>query len=159
MEDSTLKDEIKKLNDRLGEIEVSDKGKPFKPKKKITKSDAKKNVVMAVIVGENKEFKFEKLAIEDGTVTYNKIPRLATAEYLGTYQGKPAMILPEGSTRPISFHQVYEEDAKDKMLAAGYRLLINRIELGAIKAKKKIQGWLIFVGILVVIVLGYLLLK
>lgn len=158
-EDTTLKDQLKRLNDNLEGMKKEGKIKAIKPNKKLNTGDLKKNAVMAVVVGENKEFKFEKLNIEDGTVTLNKVPRIATAEYLGTYKGRPAMIIPEWSCEPISFQKTYEQNARDKMLSVGYRLLANRIELGAIKAKKQIKGWIIFAGIIALIVVGYLLLK
>lgn len=159
IDNSTLKEEIQKLNENFEALKKDGKIKKVKPNKKLNNSDLKSNVVLAVVVGENKEFRFEKLNIEDSTVTLNKVPRIATAEYLGTYKGRPAMIIPEWSAEPISFQKQYDEAAKNKMLAVGYRLLLNRIELGAIKAKKQIKGWIIFAGIIALIVVGYLLLK
>lgn len=158
-EQTTLKEEISKLNENFEALKKDGKIKKIKPNKKLNTSDLKHNGVLGVIIGENKEIRFEKLNIEDSTVTLNKVPRIATAEYLGTYKGKPAMIIPEWSAEPVSFLKNYEEAAKNKMLAVGYRLLLNRIELGAIKAKKQIKGWIIFAGIIALIVVGYLLLK
>lgn len=155
----TLKDEIKKLNENFQALRDDGKVKKVKPNKKLSTGDLKSNGVLAVVVGENKEFRFEKLNIEDSTVTLNKVPRIATAEYLGTYKGKPAMIIPEWSAEPINFQKQYDQAARDKMLAVGYRLLLNRIELGAIKAKKQIKGWIVFAGIIALIVVGYLLLR
>lgn len=159
MEETTLKDEIHKLNENFDEFKTEGKVKKFKPNKKLNVADTKKNFVLACVIGENKEFRFEKLRIEDSTVSVNKVPRLASAEYLGTYQGKPAMIIPEWSVEPISFDKNYDEARRSRTLAAGYRLLINRIELGVLKAKKQIKGWVIFLGIIALIVIGYLLLK
>lgn len=158
-EETTLKDQIAKLNENFEQLNNSKKIKKIKPNKKLNTSDLKSNGVLGIIVGENKEIRFDKLTIEDSTVTVNKVPRIATAEYLATYKGKPAMIIPEWSTEPISFQKQYEQAARDKMLAVGYRLLMNRIELGAIKAKKQIKGWIVFAGIIALIVVGYLLLK
>lgn len=158
-EESSLKDEIRRLNENFESVKKEGKVKKMKPNKKLNNSDLKKNNVLGVIVGENKELRFEKLTIQDSTVTVNKVPRIATAEYLATYRGKPAIIIPEWSAEPISFQKQYEQAARDKMLAVGYRLLMNRIELGAIKAKKAIKGWVIFAGIIALIVVGYLLLS
>lgn len=158
IEQTTLKEQIAKLNSNLEAVN-NEKVKKFKPNKKLSNGDLKSNHILAVVVGENKEFRFEKLAIEDGTVSLNKVPRLASAPYLGTYKGRPAMIIPEWSVEPINFDKNYDEAVRLKTLSVGYRLIMNRIEQGVIKAKKQIKGWIVFAGIIALIVVGYLLLR
>jgi len=158
-DETNLKNEIKKLNDNFNMLLESGKVKGFKPNKKLSKSDVKRNYTLAIVVGENREIKFMKVPISEGTTTIEGVPRLATTDYMLSYQGKPAMIIPEWSVQPFSPIQNYEEAVKNQMLSAGYKLLLNRIEQGEIKPKKKLSGALIFGIIIAIIVVGYLVLK
>ncbi|UCD20929.1 MAG: hypothetical protein JSW08_00055 [archaeon] len=155
--DSTLRDEIKQLTKTLDGLLDSGRVKGFKPPKKINNRDLKKNYILAIIIGENREIKFMKLPISEGTMVLEKAPRLATADYMLSYKGKPALILPEWSTKPFSPEENYEESAKNNMLAAGYKLLLNRMELGNIKTKRGLSGAMIFAIVIGLIVVGYLL--
>ena len=118
-EQTSLKEQIAKLNANLEQANSNGKIKKFKPNKKLSNSDLKSNVVLGIIVGENKAIRFEKLTIEDSTVSVNKVPRIATAEYLATYQGKPALIIPEWSVEPISFQKNYDQAVRDRTLSVG----------------------------------------
>jgi hypothetical protein len=157
VEEGTLKDEVKKLNENFDKLLESGKVKGFKPNKKLTNANVKKNYTLAIVIGENREIKFIKVPISEGTVIVDGIPRLATTDYALSYKGKPAIIIPEWSTKPFSPVENYEDTVKSQMTAAGYKLLLNRIELGKIALKKKMSGMIIILIILALIVGGYLL--
>lgn len=158
-EEGTLKDEIRKINENLEKLTSSGKVKGFKPNKKLTNSDLKKNYILGIIIGENKEIKFLKLPVSEGTTTLEGSPRLATKEYLLTYRGKPAIILPEASCKPYCLKEELDEDAKNNLLAVGYRLLMNRQEQGELKAKKGISSWMILIIVAAIGVAAYFLLS
>lgn len=156
--ETSLKDEIRALNQNFTKLIESGKVKGVKPKK-IGKSQLKKGYVNYIYVKENGNMDIIKVPIQEGTTVIDETPRLATPEYVLNWKGTPTIIQPSWSTEPFSPVQSFEQTARDKMLAAGYRLLANRVELGEIKPKKKMSGALIFIIIAAVIVGGYLLLK
>ena len=160
-EETTMKDELKKLNSNFEQLLASDKIKKFKlpSKGKLSKRDLKNNMATVIAIGENREIKFIKTAISEGTINFEGIPRIATTDYMLSYQGKPAIILPSWSVRPFSPVESYTQEVKDKMTAAGYKLLLNRIELGKVADKKKFGNWWIIPLILGVIIIGYLILS
>lgn len=156
--DKTLKDEVKELNSNVKKLLESDKSKIIKPKK-LSRGDKKKGKIRVIYLNENKDIKVIKVPIEEGTALIEGCPRLATPDYMMTWQGDPTIILPGWSTKPFSPSENLDQTTKDNMNAVGFRLLANRVELGAVKGKKSMPGWLIFVGIIGLIVVGYLLLK
>lgn len=156
-ESINLKEEIKRLNENFNNLLDSGRVKGFKPRKRLTRGNIKKNYTLVITIGENREIKFIKLPIDEGTIIHEKIPRIATTDYLLSYKGKPAVILPEWSTEPYSPTKEYDKDARDKLLAVGYRLLLNKMEQGKLKAKKQLSGAVIFAIIIALIVGGYLL--
>ena len=157
--ETNLKDEVKRLNDNFNKLLESGKIKGVKLKKTPSKFQAKNNWIYILYINENGEIKPMKQMIEEGTVMVEGIPRLATSEYRLSYLGKPAIILPAWSVKPFSPTDNYEETVKEQMTSQGYKLLLNRIELGGIKPKRKISGAIIFGIIIAIIVVGYLLLK
>lgn len=156
--DENLREDIRKLNENFNKLLAKKKVKPVKLKNRLSKFQAKHNWVYILYINENKEWKPIKCPIEEATTLVEGIPRLASPEYMTTYLGKPAMILPAWSVKPFSPVESYEETVKDQMSSAGYRLLLNRIEQGEVKTKKRISGTLIFFIIIALIVGGYLLL-
>jgi len=156
-ETNTLKDEIKKLNLHLEKLVESGIAKPFTPPKKIRRWDLVKNYTLAIVIGENREIKFLKVPIDEGTAIINNCPRLATTDYILSYQGKPALIIPEWSVEPFSPTSNYEQAIRDKTLAAGWRLLSNKLEQGTIKPQMKLSGGMIFAIIVGLLLIGYLI--
>jgi len=157
-QETNLKEEIKKLNDNFSKLLESGKVKGVKAKK-LGKFQLKKGYVRYLYINENRDIKVMKVPIEEGTTTIEGIPRIATADYMMTWDGQPTIIQPAWSVKPFSPVDNYEETVKTQMSSAGYKLLLNRIEQGGIKPKRQIKGWMIFAGVIALIVIGYLLLK
>lgn len=163
--DSSIREELKKMNDNFEKIITLAESKKIKglkivKPKKMGRSTRKKGFVNYVYIRENGTMDTIKVPpIQEGTTVAEEVPRLATPEYVLNWKGVPTVIQPSWSTRPFSPIQSFADDAKANMLAAGWRLLTNRAESGDIKPKKKISGIVIFLIIAAVLVAGYFLLK
>jgi hypothetical protein len=157
-ENTNLKDQVKRLNDGIEKLLESKKAKKVRLPKRLSRNQAKSNWVYIIYINENLELNPMKHKIEEGTTIVEGIPRLATADFKLTYKGKPAMILPAWSVKPFSPVENYEGTVKEQMASAGYKLLLNRIEQGGMKTKKRISGTVIFFLVIGLIVVGYLLL-
>lgn len=158
-EETTLKDEVKQLNDNFKALLSSGKVKGIKLPKTPSASQVKKGYAYILYINENRAIEPMKVQIQEGTTDIEGIPRIATTDFNLTYKGKPALIQPSWSVKPFSPIENYQETVKEQMTSAGYKLLLNRIEQGEIKPKKKISGALIFGLVIAAIVVGYLLLK
>lgn len=153
-EDTTVRDELKKMNENMKQL--IDTGKPLKLKK-LGKMAKKKGFVQYLYIHENGEIEATKVPISEGTTAYEDAPRLATPDYLLSYKGTPTIIQPAWSSKPFSKVENFEETVKEKMLSAGWRLLALRAEAGDVKTKKK-MGMGVIIGILLaLVVVGYLI--
>lgn len=161
-EKTTLREDVDKLKKIFGEIEKKEKKpKKFKiPRKaKVNKRNAKKNYVTVVKLNENRNIDFEKKQIDEQTITVDGIPRTATVDCIGFYKKNPIMFIYGSSLNPVSFTELKEETDKNKTNATGMKLLLNKIELGGVKEKKKLSIKVILLLLVIIIVVGYLLLS
>lgn len=159
-DDTTLRQELQDLNKNLKQFLDSGKAKKIKTPKKPSKSQVKRGYVYVYYINDNKEIEPMKVPVEEATTLIEKSPRLVSPEYMFSYKGAPAMILPSYSAEPIKNTWPTQKEVSERGLSsAGYRLLANRVELGQLKAKKKISGGMIFAIIIVVLIAGYFLLQ
>lgn len=159
-EETTLRQEQKRTNELLQKLLESPNAKKIRIKgMRIGRSQVKKNYVQIFYINDNREIAGKKVPIEEATAMLEGIPRLATTDYMLSYNGKPALIIPAWSVKPFSPVDSYEDAVKEKMTTAGYKLLLNRIEQGEIKGKKTLSGKVIFFGIAALLVIGYLVLS
>jgi len=158
-EEGTLKDEIKKLNENISKLADSKKVKDLKLKGTPSKAKVKKGYIYVIYIRENGEIDPKAVEVEEGTTMIDGIPRIAAAPYRLNYKGKPAIILPAWSVEPFNPLINYDETIRNQMTSQGFKLLLNRIELGAIKAKGKMSGFVIFIIVIALIIGGYLLLS
>lgn len=156
-EEKTLKQEVGELNSKLDKLILSGAAKEIKPKK-VSKAMRKKGYVNYIVIDGNGNMKTVKVQIDQSTTTHDKIPRLATPDCILNWKGNPTIIQPAWSTKPISIIDNFEETKKENYLAVGHRLILNRMEEGAIKSKKKLPGAVIFALIVGLVILGYMLL-
>lgn len=156
-EDNTnLKDEVKNLNQKLDQLIQSGKVKGVKVKK-LGKSEKKKGYIRYIYINENREIKAVKVPVDEGIAWFEGVPRIATTDYMMNMDGDPTIIQPSWSVEPFSPVANYEQAVRDKMTAAGYRLLLKAIKEGEVKPKKKISGLIILGIIAAVLVGGYIL--
>ena len=119
---------------------------------------AKKNYATFCIIQDNKEVKFLKAPIEDGTVNIEGIPRLALSNYALNYKGKSFYVIPLWSLKPFSPELSVDETYKDHMNSSGRRVILAKLEKEAIKPKSNMgSGWLWILLALAVGGVGYYL--
>ena len=135
--------------------------------KKVGKAQKKKNYVTLLHLFENSKAKFKKVRIDDQTFMEEGIPRLAAAGYVWQEGRKnnPLIILPNFSVKPINAEDVYKpitagklykESLKDGSNVVGYRLLLNKMKLEAIGAKKQMGGMIKWIlGAIVLGIIAY----
>lgn len=159
MEEYNLKDEIKKLKEKINDEEPK-KNKKFKIpfKGKLNKKNLKDNYITYIFIKNNRDTDIFKAQIDEATTLIKGVPRIATTDDIIYYQGKPLIIQPEWSVKPFSPSQNYESTVQEKLTSAGYALLMNRMQKEAIQTKKKMNGWLIIIIIAVIAIVGFFLL-
>lgn len=155
-QEKTLKETIEDLRETI----ENSKKKKFKlpVRAKIGKRHARQNYTTVCYINDNKEVSFTREKIKEGTTMAEGVPRVATADHMLTYKGKPFLIQPSWSTEPFSVVANYEETVRDKVRSAGLKLLLNRIEMGGVVEKKKMSGKMIIGFLAVIIIIAYLLL-
>lgn len=158
-EKSNLKEQVAQLNENFNRLLASGKVKGVKMPKTPSKGQVKKGYIYVIYINENGDIKPMKTMIEEGTTAIEGIPRIATPEFMLTYRGKPAIIQPANTTEPFSMNKNYSEAVRNEMTAHGHKLLLNRIERGELKNKKRISGAMAFGIVIVLIVVGYLLMR
>ncbi len=154
--------EVEKLNNRLEEEEnkTSKKTKKFRYPfgKKVSKSQKKKNYVTLLKLNENSKAVFKKVRIDDQTFMDEGIPKLASAGHVWQEGRKnnPLIICGSFSVKPINAEDLYKKSLEDGSNVVGYRLLMNKMKLSAVEAKKQIGGMMKWIfGALILGVIGY----
>ena len=163
MEEYNLKDEIKKLKEKIdGEENINKKKSkkfkiPFKGRLKIR--ELKKNYVTVLYLKNNHTGEFIKVPIDESSTMINGIPRIATTEEIIYIDGKtPLIIQPEWSAKPISISDSYEQAVKEQLTSEGFSVLLNRMKKEAISSKKKMSGWIIILIIAIIGIVAFILL-
>jgi len=147
-EDKTRMDRIEEKLDEIIEGGGKKKIKKFNIpiKARLGARRLKDNYAIVIKINENNQLDFIKEKIIEQTIMVDSIPRLASGKYVMNYKNKPVIIVPSWSVKPFSPSESYQESLKDGSNAAGYRLLMNRMQGEAIKLGKKIGGWGIGIG-------------
>ena len=125
---------------------------------RVGKTAIKKGYATICIINENGGTRFIKAKVEDGTISIDGFPRLATADYCLSHNGKPFYIIPTWSMKPFSPVEHYAETEREKMNMAGRRVILAKLEREAIKPTGKgfgMIGWIILGAI--VLGVGYYL--
>lgn len=128
---------------------------------RLNKKQGKANYVTVMKINENRQVNFIKEPIIEQTIMVDDVPRLASGEYVLNYKGKPLLVQPSWSVVPFSPSEHYKDSLKDGSNIVGYRLILNRMKLEAIKIGKKIGGWsiAIILGLIVGAIIIYALWK
>ena len=144
-----LEETINKLVDDNGGSKPKEFKLPFKAR--VSKIKNKKNWVTVIKINENRNLEFIKEKIDNQTVIVDKIPRLATGEYIFNYKNKPIMILPSWSVNPLTASELYNSSLKDGSNIVGYSILLAAMKSGEISKKKKMS---LGIGIGVIVIIG-----
>ena len=157
-EKSSLRDEMKQLNENLNQLVAEKKVKKVKGKK-LSKGQLKKGYVRYIYIDENRAIKAVKLPIDEGVAIHDGVPRVATTDYMLSWDGQPTIIQPSWALQPFDPVEHREETTKANMNSAGVRLVLKAIEEGKISQKRKLSGGMIFAIVIAIIVVGYLVLR
>lgn len=157
-EETSLKDEIKKMSQNFETLISEGKAKKFKLplKANVNKTKAKENYAGICYINENREVKFIKLPIKEGGIIVDGQPHLATPEYTLTYKNKPFIIVPSWNLKPFSPEENFDDAIRGKHTSHGHRLLLNIMKNETLQLKKKLGLGALGLGILVIGVIGYL---
>jgi len=164
MEEYNLKDEIRRLKEKVDGVEVSKDKKKFRlpTKGRLSKQNLKKGYVTVLHIKNNRHGEFIKLPIDESTTMLNGIPRIAKADDIILIDDKgktvPMIIQPEWRVNPINPSEDYEKAVNDEMTSEGYSLLMNRMQKEVIALKKKMGTWMIFLIIGIIVVAAFFLL-
>jgi len=162
-EDKSKLDRIEEMVREIKENESKrEKKKEFKfPfRARVGAAKAKKNYITIMKVNENRNVQMSREPIVEQTVVIDGIPRLTTGEHVLTYKKNPLIILPSWNVIPFSPSRDYEESLKNGSNVAGFRLLMNRMQIEAIKLGKKIGGLgLTIGGVVIGVIIVYALWK
>ena len=157
----TLDEKIKKsvheeLMEFLEKNKVKEKKFRYPFGKKVGKSQRKKNYVTVWIINENKTINCKKYQIDNQTILEEKIPRLATGDYiLRDGKGNPVIILPSWNIEPFSPTSNFNKSMDDGSNIKGYKIIMDRMESEKTGTKKKMgkAGIWIIGGILAAIII------
>lgn len=151
-----VKDLLKKITEQNELLIEQKKAKRWKlPRRgRVSKGQLKKGFTTVMVIGENRNVRFIKLPIEDGTITLDKVPRMATADYVMTYNGRPIIVIPEWSLKPFSPEENYEQTVREQTTVAGRKLILAKMKMEAISPKKSmgnIGWWLLGIALIAVV--------
>lgn len=157
--ETSLKDEIKSLNESINRL-AADSSKKLKKTKvrKLSRGDVKKGYVHYFYMKENNDFDAVKVPIEDGVIIHEGIPRAASNEFIFSFRGQPAILQYHDSLFPILPNATASREELQEMKVTGLRAILSKVKEGQLKPKKKISGAMIFGIVIAILVVGYLLL-
>ena len=128
--------------------------------KRVGNGKAKKGYVTVIKINDNLQLDFNVVKIEDQTIMQDKVPRLATAQYVMYYKKNPVIILPSWSVEPLSPSKHLKESLEDGSNKKGYAILLEKMQKEQLGAKKQISGlikWIFGLGVAALI--GYALIS
>ncbi len=156
----TLEERIdEKINAKLKEQEEKKlKKKKFNIPfwKRVNTGKKKQNYVTVMKINENGQIKFDVRKIEGQTIMEDKIPRLATTQYVMYYKKNPIIILPSWSVEPFNPAENLEKSMKDGSNVKGFAILLEKMKKEQLESKKPISGMLkIGLGLALAAIIGY----
>ena len=83
------------------------------------------------------------------------VPRIVTPDEVLFFKGKPLIIQPSWSVKPVSPTDNYKETLHKEYASQGFKLLLNRMKKEVIQPKKSISPMTVFIIIVVIIAIGY----
>ncbi len=156
----TLEERIdEKINAKLKEQEeMKLKKKKFKIPfwKRVGTGKKKQNYVTVMKLNENGQIKFNVKKITNQTIMEDKIPRLATSQYVMYYKKNPIIILPSWSVEPFSPVKHLKESLENGSNVKGYAILLEKMQQEQLGSKKQISGlFKLILGVGLAAIIGY----
>ncbi|MCK9371128.1 hypothetical protein M0R04_14545 [Candidatus Dojkabacteria bacterium] len=156
-EETTLRDEIRNLGRKLENKKIEEeKHKKFKFPRvaKLTQKKSKEGYASVCFINENRDVKFLKLPIKEGSVIYNGSPYIASTDYMLNYKNKPFLIIPTWDIAPFSPQKQYDDAFEQKRLNVGYRLVLNTLKSEQIKPKASFGSAWIWIAVIALVGAG-----
>ena len=138
--------------------EKNSKKKKFKIPfgKKVGTAKKKQNYVTIMKINENGQIKFDIKRIESQTIMEDKIPRLATTQYVMYYKKNPVIILPSWSVEPFSPVSNLKESLTNGNNVKGYAILLEKMQQEQLGTKKPLGGMVkLILGVALAAIIGY----
>ena len=124
------------------------------------KKKKRKGYVVFMNIGTNKAITFTKAQIEEGVAMVNGVPHTVNPQDIHIWKNKiPIVITFQGAEKPITMDNYYRTAKANGESTEGWEYIMNYIYKTQIKDKKSVPAFLIIVGIIAVIGLGYYLIK
>lgn len=163
MEEKSLKDILQETSSKLDLLVEQKKVKkwnlPWKTRF-LGKKKKRQGYVVFMNIGLNKAVTFIKAPIEEGVAIVNGIPHVVHPEDILIWKNKiPIVIQPQFSERPYSARNNYEAVRQANEGSEGWKFIMNYILNTQIKEKKEMKMGPIIVGVLLVLGLGFYLIK
>jgi len=158
MEEKSLKEQLKEINEKLPEVK-NPKEKKFKLpwKARLGKAKLKKGYITVEVINENKEIDFKREPIGDGTVKIGDTIHAIDELDVFTYKGKPFAHIPKTKLNPwnplsdyLNTERTYDGKRLGKNEIYGQKYIMARMKADFIKTAKKI-GWGATIFILAII--------
>ena len=131
----------------------------FPRRAKVSKAKARKGWTGVIMLRNNRQMDFMRVPTDEQTTMIEGTPRIATAEDVFYYKGKPVVVYPEWSAKPLSITEHYDQTRREKYNSVGYKLLLNKMKKEVIMTSKAISGLAIFIGVIVLAAIGYFAFK
>lgn len=163
-EEKSLKENLAEISQQLNTLVEQKKVKkwslPLTTRMGMGKKKKRKGFVVFMNVGTNKAVTFIKAPIDDNVALVNNVPHVVEPEDILLWKNKlPIVIQPQWSERPFSAKNHFEQTGLAKQNTMGWQYIMNYINKTQIAAKKAVSTGLIIIGAIVVIGLGYYLIK
>lgn len=124
------------------------------------KKKKRKGYVVFMNIGLNKAITFIKAPIEEGVALVNNIPHMVHPDDILIWKNKiPIVIQPSWSEKPFSSREHFSETVNEGKGSMGWQFIMNYILKSQIKEKKNVPIGPIIIGSLVILGVGYYLLK
>ena len=156
-------DDINNKLDRFEKLEEPQTKKwslPFLTKFGMCKKKKRKGYVVFVNIGLNKAITFIKAPIIEGVAMVNGIPHVIEPEDILIWKNRiPMIIQPQFSERPYSAKHNYELVREKGEGTEGWQYIMNYLMNNQITDKKKMPVGAMIIGAIVIIGLGWYLIK
>lgn len=154
-EEPSLKDSIKRIEGALIKREEEEKTKEisfwskWKFWQNVSKGQIKKNWVQIIYLSDNKNIKILKTPIDENVIMIDNIPHTVDVSDVFLHKGKPTIIQPSWSIKPLSLTQNMKETKDAGNTTLGWEYIMNYLKKTEIKSTKNMGAMIwIIVGLI-----------
>ncbi len=161
----SLKDTLKSIENRLQELTDKHQIQPasfwssLKFWNNVSKRQMKKNWIQIIHLSDNKVMRIMKAQIDENIIMIDNIPHKVDASDVFLHKGKPTIIQPSWSIKPLSPTQNLQETKEAGNSTLGWEYIMNYLKKTEIKSIKNMGTMVWVIGGIVVIGGIYYLIK